>query len=255
MLGKYDGVGASSYLVGARMNDLPFNNGVVYTLGTQDLLDYCNSPITWNENTLGYYLFDGTKGACTLNTNLSTFKSYALAVLFDYENSLYSNPVEIDESSVVTVLVPNNVAMAKAYTDGYLPALASLNTPENIQKARNFLLNHFLEGRVFVNDLNTDHVIYNHKESSFSTTVTNPTFYVSQQQSMMVDASKDANGCLQFQTSSSTSLVTGNPVKVVYTVGGTTATQAKSQTQSNIYARKGVIHEIDGYLPCVPIMK
>jgi uncharacterized surface protein with fasciclin (FAS1) repeats len=252
MLGKYDGAGSSSYLVANKLTDLQFNNGVVYSLGTQDLLDYCNSPVTWNENTLGYYLFDATYGACSINTNLSTWKKYALAVLFDLTNGIYSNPEEIDENDFVTVLIPNNTAMAKAVADGYLPAYESLNTAENIQKARNFLLNHFLQGRVYVNDLNSDKVIYSNREASFSTLITNPTFYVSQNQSMLVDVSKDPDdGCLRFQTSSSTSTVTGSPVRVVYTAGNPTS----SIKQSNMFCRKGVIHEINGYLPCNPIMK
>jgi len=252
MLGKYDGAGQSSYLVATKLTDLEFNNGVVYTLGTQDLLDYCNSPITWNENTLGYYLFDAIFGACTINTNLSTWKKYAQTILFDLSNGIYSNPEEIEETEFVTVLIPNNVAMAKAVTDGYLPAYDALNTAENIQKARDFLLLHFLQGRVYVNDLNSDNVIYSNRESSFSTIITNPTFYVSQDQSMLVDVSKDPNdGCLRFQTSSSTSTVTGSPVRVVYTMGNS----ASSIKQSNMYCRRGIIHEIDGYLPCNPILE
>lgn len=252
MLGKYDGAGASSYLVASKMTDLVFNNGVVYTLGTQDLLDYCNSPVTWNENTLGYYLFDPTYGACSINSNLSQWAKYAKAVLFDYTNSIYSNPQEIFETDFVTVLIPNNAAMNKAVADGFLPSFESLNTTENIQKARNFLLHHFVNGRVFVNDLNPYNVIYSNLESAFSTISTNPTYYVSQNQSMLLDVSKDPkDGCLRFQTSSSVSDVTGQPVRVVYTKDNPTA----SVKQSNMYCRRGVIHEIDGYLPCNPILK
>jgi len=253
MLGKYDGEGASSYLVALKKTQLDFNNGVAYGLDAQYLLDYANAPTTWEENSLGYYLFNSTTGACTVNTNLSTWKKYAMAVtLFDVNGTVYSNPEEILETDFVTILIPNNTAMAKAVADGYLPAYDALNTDANMQKARNFLLHHILQGRVFINDLNTDNVIYNHQEASYSEIVTNPTYYTYNKQSMLVDVSKDPDdGCLRFQTNASVSNDDGDPVRVVYTKG----VAASSIKQSNMYARRGVIHEIDGYLPCDPIQE
>jgi uncharacterized surface protein with fasciclin (FAS1) repeats len=251
MLGKYDYI-ASSFLVGTKMTDLKFNNGVVYTLGSNDLLDYCNSPVAWDEKTLGYYLLDL---ACVNDANLSTYKQYAAKVLFSTTSTGYTMPEEIAAMDQLTVLAPNNTAMAKAQTDGYLPKFTDLTTEANIKKARDFLLLHMLNGRVLVNDMDTTKmngtgVIYDNKTATFATTVTLPSYYVSGKNTMMVDVTKAADGCLQFQTSSSTSTaVNATPVKI------TMSSQTNNKKYSNLYCRRGVIHELNGYLPCTPIQK
>ena len=251
MLGKYD-YSTSSYLVGTKMTNLKFNNGVVYTLGTNDLLDYCNSPTTWDEKSLGTYLLDQ---ACVNDANLTTYKQYASKVLFSTTTTGWTMPEEIGAIDQITVLAPNNTAMAKAQTDGYLPKYADLTTEANIKKARDFLLLHILNGRVMVNDMDTTKmngtgVIYDNKTSSYSTTVTLPSYFVSGKNTMMVDITKAADGCLQFTTSSSTSTsVNATPVKI------TLSTQTNNKKYSNLYCRRGVIHEINGYLPCTPIQK
>jgi uncharacterized surface protein with fasciclin (FAS1) repeats len=251
MLGKYD-YGTSSYLVGTKLTNLKFNNGVVYTLGPNDLLDYCNSPVTWDEKTLGTYLLDQ---ACVNDANLTTYKQYATKVLFSTTSTGWTMPEEIGAMDQLTILAPNNTAMAKAQTDGYLPKYADLTTDANIKKARDFLLLHILNGRVLVNDMDTTKmngtgVIYDNKTASFATTVTLPTYYVSGKNSMLVDVTKASDGCLQFQTNSSTSTsVNATPVKI------TLSTQTNNKKYSNLYCRRGVIHEINGYLPCTPIQK
>lgn len=251
MLGKYD-YSTSSYLVGTKMTNLKFNNGVVYTLGPNDLLDYCNSPTTWDEKTLGTYLLDQ---ACVNDANLTTYKQYASKVLFSTTTTGWTMPEEIGATDQITVLAPNNTAMAKAQTDGYLPKYADLTTEANIKKARDFLLLHILNGRVLVNDMDTTKmngtgVIYDNKTSSYATTVTLPSYFVSGKNTMMVDVTKASDGCLQFTTSSSTSTnVNATPVKI------TMSTQTNNKKYSNLYCRRGVIHEINGYLPCTPIQK
>jgi hypothetical protein len=251
MLGRYD-YGSSSFLVATKEADLTFNNGVVYSLGSSDLLDYCNSPTTWDENTLGYYLLDV---ACANDANLSTYKQYASKVLFSSTTTGYTMPEEIITSDMLTVLAPNNTAMAQAVTDGYLPAYSTLDQAANLEKARKFLLNHILNGRVLVNDMDTTKVngsciIYDNTQSSYATTVTMPTYYVNGNSTMLVDVTKASDGCLQFQTSASiSSVINATPVKI------TMSTQANNKKYSNLYCRRGVIHEINGYLPCIPIQK
>lgn len=253
MLGKYDATPAgSTLLVGEKMTNLKFNNGVVYTLGTNDLLDYCNSPTSWDEKTLGTYLLDQ---ACVNDANLSTYKQYATKVLFSTTSTGWVMPEAIGTMDMLTILAPNNNAMAKAQLDGYLPKYTDLTTDANITKARDFLLLHILNGRVLVNDmdstkLNGSGVIYDYKTSTYTTAVTLPSYYVSGKDAMMIDVTKASDGCLQFQTSSSTSTsVNVTPVKI------TMSTQTNNKKYSNLYCRRGVIHEINGYLPCTPIQK
>lgn len=253
-LGSYDAtLTGTSYNVASQLDDIEFSNGVVYDMGLR-LPDYCNPVVSWNEKSLGQYIND----ICAANVaQFSEYKKYVQAVLFSYDsdNKVYTNPIEIENTARVTVLMPNNDAMRQAVVDGYLPsyeAITQSSSPtyaEDVEKARGFLLYHILDGRVFLNDLNPYHVIYSHTSATYQTSVTQPSFFVPEPNQpgniMMVEVSKNAEGNLQFSSSPETSLVAGDSTAVEVILGA---------TSSNYYARKGVIHGIDGYLPCNPII-
>lgn len=256
-LGAYDTRNTGNYYnVVGQVKDMDFINGVVYDMDAR-LPDYCVPATSYNEKSLGQYIND----ACDKNkAEYSEYKKYLNQVLFSYDSDTknYINPVEIDNPAMVTVLMPNNAAMKKAVEDGYLPSYDQITDAnsesyeEDCKKARNFLLFHILNGRVFINDLNPYNVIYAHQTATYQREVTQSSFYVIESVAatgsdnpMMVVVSKNDEGNLTFSTSAESSYIGGDSTKVEVILG------AKN---SNHFARKGVIHGIDGYLPCDPIL-
>ena len=241
--------------VAVLLNDMEFMNGKVYDMDAR-LIDYCVPSKSYNEGRLGTYVMN----ACDANKSVfSEYKKYAEAVLFPYDSDAkaYINPWEIDNTATVTVLIPNNDAMKQAVEDGYLPAyeaVTNTSSPtydEDVAKAKNFLLWHILQGRVIPNDLNPHNVIYNYQTSTYLHSLSQETFYNPNPENpaqlpVRIDISKSADGNLVFATSPETSEVGGDSTAVQVILG------AKN---SNFYARHGIIHGIDGYLPCKAILQ
>ena len=241
--------------VATLLKDMEFMNGKVYDMDAR-LIDYCVPSKSYNEGRLGTYVMN----ACDANKSVfSEYKKYAEAVLFPYDSDAkaYINPWEIDNTATVTVLIPNNDAMKQAVEDGYLPAyeaVTNTSSPtydEDVAKAKNFLLWHILQGRVIPNDLNPHNVIYNYQTSTYLHSLSQETFYNPNPENpaqlpVRIDISKSADGNLVFATSPETSEVGGDSTAVQVILG------AKN---SNFYARHGIIHGIDGYLPCKAILQ
>lgn len=241
--------------VAVQLKDMEFMNGKVYDMDAR-LIDYCVPSKSYNEGRLGTYVMN----ACDANKSVfSEYKKYAEAVLFPYDSDAkaYINPWEIDNTATVTVLIPNNDAMKQAVEDGYLPAyeaVTNTSSPtyeEDVAKAKNFLLWHILQGRVIPNDLNPHNVIYNYQTSTYLHSLSQETFYNPNPENpaqlpVRIDISKNADGNLVFATSPETSEVGGDSTAVQVILG------AKN---SNFYARHGIIHGIDGYLPCKAILQ
>lgn len=241
--------------VAVQLKDMEFMNGKVYDMDAR-LIDYCVPSKSYNEGRLGTYVMN----ACDANKSVfSEYKKYAEAVLFPYDSDAkaYINPWEIDNTATVTVLIPNNDAMKQAVEDGYLPAyeaVTNTSSPtyeEDVAKAKNFLLWHILQGRVIPNDLNPHNVIYNYQTSTYLHSLSQETFYNPNPENpaqlpVRIDISKSADGNLVFATSPETSEVGGDSTAVQVILG------AKN---SNFYARHGIIHGIDGYLPCKAILQ
>ena len=241
--------------VATLLKDMEFMNGKVYDMDAR-LIDYCVPSKSYNEGRLGTYIMK----ACDGNKSVfSEYKKYAEAVLFPYDSDAkaYINPWEIDNTATVTVLIPNNDAMKQAVEDGYLPAyeaVTNTSSPtydEDVAKAKNFLLWHILQGRVIPNDLNPHNVIYNYQTSTYLHSLSQETFYNPNPENpaqlpVRIDISKSADGNLVFATSPETSEVGGDSTAVQVILG------AKN---SNFYARHGIIHGIDGYLPCKAILQ
>lgn len=254
-IGGFDATSTgTSYNVATKLKDIEFMNGSVYDMDNR-LIDYCVPVTSYNEGRLGTYVMK----ACNDNlANFSEYKKYAEAVLFPYDsdNKVYINPTEIDNTASVTVLIPNNDAMKKAVEDGYLPEYSAItNTSsetydEDVAKAKNFLLWHILQNRVIPNDLNPYNVIYNYQSSTYTRSLSQETFYNPNpenpiQTPVRVDASKNGEGNLVFTMSSETSEVSNQtPVEVML-----------GNKNSNLFARHGIIHGIDGYLPCKAIIQ
>lgn len=241
--------------VAVQLKDMEFMNGKVYDMDAR-LIDYCVPSKSYNEGRLGTYVMN----ACDANKSVfSEYKKYAEAVLFPYDSDAkaYINPWEIDNTATVTVLIPNNDAMKQAVEDGYLPAyeaVTNTSSPtydEDVAKAKNFLLWHILQGRVIPNDLNPHNVIYNYQTSTYLHSLSQETFYNPNPENpaqlpVRIDISKSADGNLVFATSPETSEMGGDSTAVQVILG------AKN---SNFYARHGIIHGIDGYLPCKAILQ
>lgn len=241
--------------VATLLKDMEFMNGKVYDMDAR-LIDYCVPSKSYNEGRLGTYVMN----ACDANKSVfSEYKKYAEAVLFPYDSDAkaYINPWEIDNTATVTVLIPNNDAMKQAVEDGYLPAyeaVTNTSSPtydEDVAKAKNFLLWHILQGRVIPNDLNPHNVIYNYQTSTYLHSLSQETFYNPNPENpaqlpVRIDISKSVDGNLVFATSPETSEVGGDSTAVQVILG------AKN---SNFYARHGIIHGIDGYLPCKAILQ
>lgn len=241
--------------VATLLKDMEFMNGKVYDMDAR-LIDYCVPSKSYNEGRLGTYVMN----ACDANKSVfSEYKKYAEAVLFPYDSDAkaYINPWEIDNTATVTVLIPNNDAMKQAVEDGYLPAyeaVTNTSSPtyeEDVAKAKNFLLWHILQGRVIPNDLNPHNVIYNYQTSTYLHSLSQETFYNPNPENpaqlpVRIDVSKTLDGNLQFATSPETSEVGGDSTAVQVILG------AKN---SNFFARHGIIHGIDGYLPCKAILQ
>ena len=241
--------------VAVQLKDMEFMNGKVYDMDSR-LIDYCVPSKSYNEGRLGTYVMN----ACDANKSVfSEYKKYAEAVLFPYDSDAkaYINPWEIDNTATVTVLIPNNDAMKQAVEDGYLPAyeaVTNTSSPtyeEDVAKAKNFLLWHILQGRVIPNDLNPHNVIYNYQTSTYLHSLSQETFYNPNPENpaqlpVRIDISKNADGNLVFATSPETSEVGGDSTAVQVILG------AKN---SNFFARHGIIHGIDGYLPCKAILQ
>lgn len=240
--------------VATQLKDMEFLNGKVYDMDAR-LLDYCVPSKSYNEGRLGTYVINACEGN---RSTFSEYAKYAEAVLFPYDNDAkaYINPLEIDNTATVTVLIPNNDAMKQAVEDGYLPpyeAVTNTSSPtytEDVAKAKNFLLWHILQGRVIPNDLNPHNVIYNYQTSTYVQSLSQETFYNANPENpaqlpVRIDVSKNADGNLVFVTSSETSEVSNEvPVQVIL-----------GAKNSNFYARHGIIHGIDGYLPCKAILQ
>ncbi len=250
-MGVYDRSN-TKYIVATELRDVEFMNGRVYHL-SNELLDYATPPDSYNEGRLGSYIMaacDGNKAV------FSEYKKYAEAVLFPYDSDskVYVNPVEIDNTATVTVLIPNNDAMKQAVEDGYLPTYEAITNTSSetyeadVKKAKEFLLWHILQNRVFPNDMNPYNVIYNYRSSTYVQSVSQETFFNPNPENpvqlpVRVDVSKDAEGNLVFATSTETSEVSAS-VPVIL-----------GAKNSNFFARHGIIHGIDGYLPCKAILQ
>lgn len=255
-MGNFDATTTGTdFPVATQLKDMEFLNGKVFDLD-QRIIDYCVPSKSYNEGRLGTYVINACDGN---KASFSEYKKYAEAVLFPYDSDAkaYINPLEIDNTATVTVLIPNNDAMKQAVEDGYLPtidAVTNTSSPtyaEDVAKAKNFLLWHILQGRIFPNDMNPYNVIYNYQTATYVQNISQETFYNPNPENpaqlpVRVDVSKNADGNLVFATSPETSEVGGDSTTVQVILG------AKN---SNFYARHGIIHGIDGYLPCKAILQ
>lgn len=249
--GMYDAK-STTFRVVEELKDMEFLNGRVFDMNIY-LPDYCNTVDGYKEVSLGAYIMN----VCSENqATFSEYKKYADLIFSDMGDDVYANPVEIENEAFVTVLMPNNAAMKKAVEDGYLPEYSSIkeSSPtydEDLVKVKNFLLWHILQGRIFPNDMNPYNVIYNYQTATYVQNISQETFYNPNPENpaqlpVRVDVSKNADGNLVFATSPETSEVGGDSTTVQVILG------AKN---SNFYARHGIIHGIDGYLPCKAILQ
>ena len=249
--GMYDAK-STTFRVVEELKDMEFLNGRVFDMNIY-LPDYCNTVDSYKEVSLGAYIMN----VCSENqATFSEYKKYADLIFSNMGDGVYANPVEIENEAFVTVLMPNNAAMKKAVEDGYLPEYSSIkeSSPtydEDLVKVKNFLLWHILQGRIFPNDMNPYNVIYNYQTATYVQNISQETFYNPNPENpaqlpVRVDVSKNADGNLVFATSPETSEVGGDSTTVQVILG------AKN---SNFYARHGIIHGIDGYLPCKAILQ
>lgn len=231
MLGNYDEnnwVTATPYKT--------FSNGQVFKI--DKMLQYSrrttypSAPEGYKSQDLYTYILNMASGL--QNTNVALFKNYLAACLKgDASNDLAG----LSADMVLTIFMPNNIAINKAIANGDLPTLAQVNADAAARmKATNFILYHMIKGKEFVDD-GLSYIMPNDQVMSEETW---PTVLKDVVDNTYLSVSKDINGDLIVSTqSSSTGKKLSNVVKSAMVIRGL--------KHSNYFGAKAVMHEIGDY--------
>lgn len=251
MLGNYD---KGEWVEVRKEKD--FMNGQVYTV--DKLLQYsqgCASSADCVEKDMVDYL----KNAKTLNPNISDALDY---LIFFAENT--KNQYVLSKESFWTILLPNNAAIKAANVDlgsganhifPYLPPLTGLKNGyeqatlpnswmDDMDQAINFFKYHLIPGMLFVDD-GYPKVLFSsgaqQDNAVVATTLKTEINYVQAGTFVKVEKGEGA-ATLRFSTCEvAEPLLESRAVSVV-----------RGENKSNLFAAKGVMHEVDGFLAYKP---
>jgi uncharacterized surface protein with fasciclin (FAS1) repeats len=253
MLGNYD---KNEWVEVHKEKD--FMNGQVYTV--DKLLEYsegCASAADCVEKDMVDYL----KTAKTLNSNITSALDY---LIFFAENT--KNQYVLNKESFWTILLPNNAAIAAANVDlgsgvnhiyPYLPPLNGLKNGaeqatlpdswmDDMDQAINFFKYHLIPGMLFVDD-GYPKVLFSsgaqQDNAVVAATLKTEINYVQTSTFVKVEKGGD-NNTLQFSTQEVAEPLQENEIKTVSVVRG--------ENRSNLFAAKGVMHEVNGFLVYKP---
>jgi uncharacterized surface protein with fasciclin (FAS1) repeats len=191
---------------------------------TQDLLVYINTM-------------------ATANPNVSKFRDYLKAVLNTSGNDLLG----LSNDMGLTMFMPNNTAIAKAITDGVLPATTATiaTVPADRTKTLKFIYYHIVKGKNYVDD----GLPYIMPNSGKVTEETASTVLKDVVDETYLAIRKDASGNLVVST---TVLGTGKSL-TASTKGSQSLTVTRGLTRSNFFGGRAVLHEINGYFDYVKV--